>query len=632
MGEPFTGRSPTEFSIVGVKEAHIVQKPKALLTILGKMACKPQVKFDNLFQKLYNVELWLLAYQNIAPKSGNLTLGVDSQTVDGMSLQLIHNIISDLKASRYKPKPVRRVYLPKPNGKGQRPIGIPSFQDKLLQTVIKLILEGIYEPIFANTSHGFRPQRSCHTALTEVKRMKGIRWWVEGDISGFFNNLDHQILLTILQKRITDQRFLHLIGQFLKAGYIENWQYHQTYSGVPQGGNLSPVISNIYLNELDWAIQTKANQFNSGKKRSRNLTYVRVQNLQLQAKKLARQNGQWKTYKSLKAKLRTMPASDPFDHNFRRLTYVRYADDWLIGVIGSKAEAEEVKMWVSRYLKDELKLELSAEKTFVTNTKQRVRFLGHDIKRWAKQRQLTFRTKRGVHTQRTTSGQLMLLLPHDKLVAFGKSYGNTATWRGKRRTKLLVQSELEILMTYNAEVRGFLGYYALADNLSREASRLLKLTLSSFLHTVASKRKSSIMSVIRSLKRGPAHYVVTLRKANSNQSVKEYELIASTKQLKKGQISFKGEEVDQKPNTYKYRSRNELGQRLLAGQCEWCGSQNPPIEVHHVRKLRDLKGRAVWEQVMIQRQRKTLVLCGQCHDALHAGRLSEKNRIKGTSY
>ena len=212
-----------------------MQDPNILLAILSKMATKPEVKFDKLFQKLYNTELWLMAYERIAPKPGNMTRGVDGHTIDGTGIERIEKMIELLKTSRYKPKPARRVFIPKANGQ-QRPLGIPSFEDKLLQTVVKLILEAIYEPTFADTSHGFRAGRSCHTALLQVKTMRGTRWWVEGDIRGFFDNLHHDTLLRILSKRITDQRFLHLISQFLKAGYVDNWRYHKTYSGVPQGG------------------------------------------------------------------------------------------------------------------------------------------------------------------------------------------------------------------------------------------------------------------------------------------------------------------------------------------------------------------------------------------------------------
>ena len=201
-----------------------MQEPNRLLTILSKMAQKPEVQFDKLYPKLYNSELWLMAYEQIAPNPGNMTAGGDGSTIDGTSDTLVKEMIASLKASSYKPRPVQRIYIPKPNGK-QRPIGIPGFPDKLLQTVVKLILEAIYEPTFTANSHGFRPKRSCHTALNQVKKMTGIRWWVEGDIVGFFDNLCHAKLLEILGKRITDQRFLHLIKQFLEAGYIEEWQF-----------------------------------------------------------------------------------------------------------------------------------------------------------------------------------------------------------------------------------------------------------------------------------------------------------------------------------------------------------------------------------------------------------------------
>ena len=163
-----------------------MQDPNVLLTILSRMAQKPEVKFDKLFQKLYNTDLWLMAYESIAPNPGNMTKGVNDKTVDGMSMERIQATIADLRASRFKPTPVRRTYVEKANG-NLRPIGIPSFEDKLLQTVAKFILEAIYEPTFSNASHGFRPGRNCYTALEQVKRMTGTRWWIEGDIKGFCN-------------------------------------------------------------------------------------------------------------------------------------------------------------------------------------------------------------------------------------------------------------------------------------------------------------------------------------------------------------------------------------------------------------------------------------------------------------
>ena len=565
-----------------------------------------------------------MAYQLLAPNPGNLSAGVDGKTIDGASLTLIQQTIAELRAASYVPKPARRIYLPKPNGK-QRPIGIVSFRDKLLQTVVKLILEAIYEPTFAPTSHGFRPRRSCHTALEQVKQMRGTRWWIEGDIRSFFDTMEHNILLRILGKRITDQRFLHLIGQFLKAGYVENWQYHQTYSGVAQGGNLSPLLSNIYLNELDQAIATKASQFKQGQARRLNPPYQRQREKTYRLKKQARLSGNWTAYKAARQTMLNLPATDPQDPNFRRLSYVRYADDWLVGVIGSKADALELKQWLTHFLRTELGLELSEEKTVVTNAKQKVQFLGYEIGRWEQLRRLRFHTRYGARTQRTTHYLPVLRLPYLRLVKFAKEYGDTSQWRGRARPKLQNLSELEILSTYNAEVRGFLNYYTLAANLKKQAGRLLWLTTTSFLRTLAAKRRSTLTKVAASLKRGPARYAVKGPKADG--TLKDYVLLSSTTQLKP--IAVTGHQLDRKPNLWPYRSRTELGQRLMAQKCEWCGSTQGPIEVHHIRKLKDLKGKALWEQTMIARQRKTMVLCQSCHHQLHAGKLNQSNQAKG---
>jgi group II intron reverse transcriptase/maturase len=588
------------------------------------MTLKSEVTFDKLFQKLYNIELWLLAYQCIAPKQGNMTPGTDGNTIDGAGMKLIQNAIAELKASRYKPTPVRRVHIPKPNGK-LRPLGIPSFREKLLGTVLKLILEAIYEPTFSENSHGFRPGRSCHTALEAVKReMSGVRWWVEGDIKGYFDNVKHDTLLRILSKRITDKRFLHLIGQFLKAGYMEDWKYHQTFSGVPQGGTLSPVLSNIYLNELDRAMAKKSAEFHQGKRRkeARDYGYL-TRNVIYRAKQKARKTGNWSTYKALKQKQLKMEATDHMDPDYRRLQYLRYADDFLVGIQGNKADAEEIKRWLENFLRDELQLELSVEKTLITNAKERVRFLGYDIQRWKGTHIRRFHTQQGMKTQRTGSYQLSLLMPVDKTIKFAQEYGETNRWKGKNRGKLLNLSELEILMTYNAEVRGFLGYYSLADNLKDAARRVLWITQTSFFCTLAGKRRCSIKKVIKSLKKGPSRYVISLEK--EGKGIKEYELIASTRQLKQGKMTYG--QVDLLPQTWMYQGRSELGKRLVADACEWCGIRGGQVEVHHVRKLADLKGKTPWERQMIERRRKTIVLCVECHDELHAGTLSEKKKM-----
>ncbi len=344
------------------------------------------------------------------------------------------------------------------------------------------------------------------------------------------------------------------------------------------------------------------------------------------AKKKARKTGDWTRYKALRKDMLKTPAKDPQDPDYRRLHFVRYADDWLAGVIGSKADAVELKQQIETYLRDELQLELSAEKTLITNSKRRIRFLGYDIKRWSGERIYRFRTKKGqVIKKRTGTYQLRLLMPRDKTIAFAKEYGDTSKWQGKHRNSLLRLSELEILMTYNAEVRGFLRYYALADNLLDGADKVLWLTTSSFFRTLAGKRQSTLKKVASSLKQGPGRYVLTLKE--EGKTAKEYALVSSPRQLKQGTSA--SQQLDLKPNTMMYKNRTELGKRLLAHQCEWCGTQRGQIEVHTVRKLGNLTGKGTWERQMIQRHRKTMVLCAECHDELNAGTLSEKKKAKG---
>lgn len=205
-----------------------------------------------------------VAYQKIASNGGCTTKGSDGQSIDNMSLVRIDTLIDSLKNESYQPQPARRVYIPKKNGE-TRPLGIPTFEDKLVQEVVRMILEAIYEDYFENTSHGFRPKRSCHTALLHVqKTFNGAKWFVEGDIKGFFDNINHDVMVATLSERIADDRFLRLIRKFLNAGYVEDWKFHNTYSGTPQGGIVSPILANIYLDRLDY-MKEYIQKFDKGK-------------------------------------------------------------------------------------------------------------------------------------------------------------------------------------------------------------------------------------------------------------------------------------------------------------------------------------------------------------------------------
>ena len=323
-----------------------MRNPINLLSSLQKHSCDKNYSYERLYRNLFNRDLFLLAYQNIYASQGNMTQGTDGKTIDGMSIRRIDKLIESLKDESYQPQPSRRTYIPKKNGK-LRPLGIPSFDDKLIQEVIRMLLEAVYENSFSDTSHGFRPKRSCHTALQQIQtRFTGVKWFVEGDIKGFFDNINHEILIKILSERIKDERFLRLIRKFLKAGYLEEWRFHNTYSGTPQGGIISPILANIYLDKLDKFMEKLQTEFNCGERRKRHKeTYELEKKRGVLAKNLRKATNE--TEKSvLLEKIRELdkkkgdyPSSDPFDGDFKRLQYTRYADDFIVGIIGSKADA-----------------------------------------------------------------------------------------------------------------------------------------------------------------------------------------------------------------------------------------------------------------------------------------------------
>lgn len=321
---------------------------------------------DDVYRQLFNPSLYLLAYSRIYNNDGALTTGTTEETVDGMSRKKIEAIITDLRYERYRWTPVRRVHIPKKNGK-TRPLGLPSWSDKLLQEVLRLILEAYYEPRFSESSHGFRPNRGCHTALRAIQdEWTATTWFIEGDIRGCFDNIDHDYLMAILQEHITDNRFLRLLANLFKAGYLEDWKYNATLSGVPQGGIVSPILTNIYLDRLDKFVeQALIPEFTRGKKRAKSMAYMKRC---LRAWYL-RRAGRFDEARALEKEYQAMPSMDANDPNYRRLRYVRYADDFILGFIGSMAEARDIKAKLEVFLRETLKLELSGEKTLITHAR-----------------------------------------------------------------------------------------------------------------------------------------------------------------------------------------------------------------------------------------------------------------------
>lgn len=457
-------------------------------TILGiiRDRGKRGLPLQRVYPLLYNPELYLRAYGRLYTNKGAMTPGTTLETIDGMSRAKIEALIDDLRHERFRWTPVRRVQIPKKNGK-LRPLGLPSWTDKLLQEVLRSILEAYFEPQFSDHSHGFRPGRGCHTALSTIANdWTGTKWFIEGDIKGAYDNIDHEVLLQILSENIRDNRFLALIRRLLQTGYLEEWRYGTTLSGVPQGAVLSPLLSNLYLDKLDRFVEQELlPAYNCGERRRRHQQYT---GLTQQARRL-RKRGQVKEAQVTYAVARTLPSQDPTDPDYRRLHYIRYADDVLFGFAGPKEEAEAIKERLRVFLRDELKLELSVDKTLITHAStQTARFLGYEIY------SAHADSKRDHRGRRSVNGHIMLRVPWDAIMAICSRYER----RGKPevRAALLDDTDFSIVGRYGAELRGYVNYYALAHNVGKLARAQWAME-TSMLKTLANKHKSTVTKMAR---------------------------------------------------------------------------------------------------------------------------------------
>ena len=589
-------------------------------------------RINGLFRLLLAPPLWERAYTEIAPNRGALTRGATARTLDGFSLERVQLLISQLQAGTYRFTPVRRVYLPKPNGK-LRPLGIPTADDKLVQGVVKLLLELLYEPVFSRCSHGFRRNRSCHTALSTIQdTWNGMKWFVDIDVMSFFDNINHDILLGLLRKRIDDERFLRLIAGMLKAGYLEDWTFHTTFSGTPQGGVASPILANVYLHELDEFLTALKTRFDRGKWRAVHLPYQHLSTAICKRRHLiddllahsdqAAAETQKEQVRELQKQRATLPAKDAFDPQYRRLRFCRYADDFLIGIIGSKAEAEEVKQEVTTFLREHLALTASPEKSKVSKASEGTVFLGYHVCTVSGGRTTRVRFQGRYTRARAASDRIHLLVPPERVVRFNrrKGYGDLSRLKAIHRRYLVDSSVLEIILAYNAEMRGLANYYRLAYCAKFSLRKLHLLWQTSLLKTLACKLRRSVNQVAQHLKvDGRLAYRINI--AGRKERVVE---IFSLKHLH--QLPVLHAAVDIVPHVMWTTARSDVLDRLHARECEYCGATDVPCEVHHVHKLRDVQGTPLWRQVAAARRRKRVVLCHTCHVSLHAGTLTAREQ------
>jgi group II intron reverse transcriptase/maturase len=585
-------------------------------TILGliRERGKRGLPLEKLYRLLFNKNLYLMAYGKLYRNTGAMTHGVTDETPDGMSLEKIDAIIEALRYERYQWLPARRTYIPKKSGK-KRPLGMPVWSDKLVQEVIRLLLEAYYEPRFSNHSHGFRPERGCHTALKEIREQwTGTVWFIEGDISQCFDKLSHELLLATLSEDIHDGKFINLLRELFDAGYMEDWTFHQTLSGVPQGGIVSPILTNILLDKLDKFVETVLiPHYTSGARRRANPEYAALINSSL----LQRRKGETQRAEELRKQAQTLPSMDVHDPAYRRLRYVRYADDFLIGYVGKRSEAEEIKRQLTAFLREELKLDLSVEKTLITHARsEAARFLNYEVIILQEDRKRSL-TSKG-RDRRSANGRIGLRVPGDVIEEKSRRYKQ----KGKvaHRPELINESDFDIVTTYQLEFRGLANYYRLAYNMAA-LGRLKWVMETSLLKTLAAKFQLPVSKVVKKYK---TDLIVNGKKYIGLQVViarpEKKPLVATWGGVpltwdKKATLD------DQPPRLW--AGRTELIQRLLADFCELCGSAEN-IEIHHVRAMRKLhehpgRQKPEWVKRMIALRRKTLVLCKRCHEDVEHG-------------
>jgi Type II intron maturase/AI2M/AI1M-like, HNH endonuclease len=429
--------------------------------------------------------------------------------------------------------------------------------------------------------------------------------------ASFFDRLDHQVLLDILGEQIQDKRFLRLMEHLFQAGYLEDWRFNTTLSGVPQGSVVSPILSNLVLDKLDRYVEhTLLPRYTPGNRRK---TYPPYVQLTKDAWK-ARKRGEVAAARQLNKQAQAMPSRDPNDPQFRRLWYCRYADDWLLGFVGPKAEALDIKQELARFLRDELHLELSDEKTLITHARSHVaRFLGYEV------HTLQANDKHDHRGQRCINGAIGLRVPVDVIKA------HCAPYRRRGNPIHLAQrvndTAYSIVAQYQAEYRGVVQYYCLAYNL-RQLSALKRVTEVSLVKTLAKKYKTSCTRIyrrfgtLREIEQG-VYKVIEIRveRGTTKTPLVTYFGGIPLRWTKWVSVHDTVEPI--------WGKRSEIVQRLLREKCELCGAPGP-LHAHHVRKLADLtrggQPAPLWVQRMATRRRKSLMVCQHCHDDIHYGR------------
>ena len=588
---------------------------------IKELNANPNWVNTDLYRLLYMEDLYIAAYEKIKSTPGNMTKGSDAHTLDGFSMTTIQNIIRKMRDQSFDFTRARRIHIPKANGKS-RPLGIPSPRDKVVQEVIRMILECVYDgdiSSFSDNSHGFRNGRGTHTCLRVVRGWHGVNWFVEGDIKGCFDNIDHHTLIHILSKRIQDQRFLDLIWKALRVGYLEGKSSNNSILGTPQGSIVSPILANIYLHEFDvWVeqfVRQNERRHANGKTSKRiNPAYTRCVK-ELRRIKAGKKRVHKKEHAALVRTKHSTPSVLHNDPDVIRIKYVRYADDWLVAIDGPFALAEKFKVEATDFFKKTLKLELSTEKTVIRNArKEEALFLGTKISIGSKE-DLMVRAKppRGktiIRRRVPTSHLTVTKVPIQNILERLRDKGFIDNnFQPQAKLAWIHKEEWEIVDAYSAIMRGYRNYYSFVDN-PRRLAYLQHLLQFSCAKTLCRKRQCSLKALFTKV----GLRCEVPKKRDSDGKVISSTSLALNHDWKKNKMAFKDGNgpSDQIHLGINLRTRTKLEER-----CAICDSDDN-VQMHHVRHIRKGKAKG-FVQILQALNRKQIPVCGTCHNKIHHG-------------
>jgi group II intron reverse transcriptase/maturase len=573
----------------------------------------------DIFRILRIDEIWITAYEKLKNNKGALTPGSTPETMDGMSLGKL-KILQDLVCSEaYKFKTVKLTYITQANGK-QRPLGLPTASDKIVQEVMRIILEAIYEPIFSESSFGFRTGLGCHDALYHVEtKFRWVDHVVEGDIEQAYPTIDHHTLVNILKKRINDPRFIRLIWKLLKCGVLDVERIIWSKKGVPQGSIVSPILANIYYHELDEFVQNLKDRFETPKTERKNLKSIAYKSLEHRISKVSKEMRKFehqslerqKLAKELKTLRNERLNTVALKNKIIRIEYVRYADDWMIGVSGDRNLVFLIKEATGKFLEESLSQKLHPIKTKITDIRRgNLEFLGFEIF-LPRHRSISTYKGKGIMTIRRTQPQLRFDIPIAKVA---QRYTDRGYFKrletGFRPISRAPYSKLEdhvIISHYKSIWLGILNYYSGCTNRGRLQYIHYLLHMSCAM-TLGHRHRVSCSRIFQKYGK-----YLTVKVPHTEKTISfPYKTKWSIDERK----WLRGKEVLESP----YHYVNLVSRSSLGFSCAICDSNSDPIEMHHVKHVRKegFRYKGFHEQMALL-NRKQIPLCKNCHKQVHAG-------------